>query len=1032
MAKEIGIRLNFTSTGEQKVITNLVELETELKRLQTELRTLDFGSQAFKEAAINIQTLKSRIDEVDKSTEGIGAEKKYRALGDAINVATGSFQVLSGVLGLVLTNEEDLIAVQKAEAQALQVLNIALGINAINTAIVESASLRATIALKAQSVATRITTAATLAFNAAMAANPIGLVIAGIVALAAAIYGVVKAFQFFTKEVDENNETLKEQDRLETTLIGTKKKAALELQRQLTILTDNIATRNLELKVINDLKKAYPGFNAFIDRNNKLTKEGITFLKQNIELKKAEAALNQIATLQVEAEIKLETRIAEIRKNEGFTQRAANQITETRKQSAIELQALSNLEIKYTNIIDKTIGALDPLNKTLDKRAKAEAKAAEATKEDGKVLDKITESIIKRTKAIDLLIKGLVDLGEEEKEYTTAAVEAQEKILAAQDALLEGREAAFKLPSEKLKEELNDLLFAIVPSENQAQSVVDKYKELFDTIGNLYEKGIIDVNEQISFDELLKEALKANTDLKEIDFALLNDKSKKDITEFFNSVRGRIDIIKGLFKEVGFVPEDLKEDIELVKTLSELEDKIFDDRIKGLQDGRGAVKVNQDQLNIVKEKLGIDEQILKKQESITAEENKKLKANQEQIIKAKEEIIALENFAQAVLDGVDDGGKFYGGILKFQEQVNKNNEKILEKQNEIKKAFTPEEFEGLKNFFKQNIDQFETLTLSLINNFDDYKNKIGEEGVVELFDLLTTGIEDLDGITTKQLDGLIKQVGLDIGKVFGNITKELEKFLKKLEGVRKRIALDKAFDDINDFSQKLGRELGNIQSRLQSILQSQSSLFLESLARDEEAALRAVEGTGVKLEAEQKKIKAKFAKARFETEKSARIQELQFTLAQVISDTALAITSTLANVPFPVNIPLAATIGGLATAQGLQVRNQLTFAKSQQFVGRRGGLIVGQSHEGSIGGVPTLLEGGEFVVNKAAVSKYGDLIGELNSSTGGRKLTIDDSRIVQTIASQNQNTPPLKAYVLYNSIQDTDKLNKRITQLSRL
>ena len=100
---------------------------------------------------------------------------------------------------MVLTNEEDLIAVQKAEAQALQVLNIALGINAINTAIVESATLRASLALKAQAIATRVATTAQNLYNAALAANPIGLVVAGVIALAAAIYGVVKAFQFFHK-----------------------------------------------------------------------------------------------------------------------------------------------------------------------------------------------------------------------------------------------------------------------------------------------------------------------------------------------------------------------------------------------------------------------------------------------------------------------------------------------------------------------------------------------------------------------------------------------------------------------------------------------------------------------------------------------------------------------------------------------------------------------------------------------------------------------------------------------------------------
>ena len=85
-----------------------------------------------------------------------------------------------------------------------------------------------------------------------------------------------------------------------------------------------------------------------------------------------------------------------------------------------------------------------------------------------------------------------------------------------------------------------------------------------------------------------------------------------------------------------------------------------------------------------------------------------------------------------------------------------------------------------------------------------------------------------------------------------------------------------------------------------------------------------------------------------------------------------------------------------------------------------------------MGGVPAMLEGGEFVVNRAAVDRYGDIIGDLNSSTGGRKLSIDDSRLVQAISSQNNTSTPIKTYVLYNDIQNTEKLNAKITQLARL
>jgi hypothetical protein len=183
----------------------------------------------------------------------------------------------------------------------------------------------------------------------------------------------------------------------------------------------------------------------------------------------------------------------------------------------------------------------------------------------------------------------------------------------------------------------------------------------------------------------------------------------------------------------------------------------------------------------------------------------------------------------------------------------------------------------------------------------------------------------------------------------------------------------------------------------------------------------------LRAEAEQK-----FAKQRFDLEKKSRIQELNFALANAISGGAQAIINALA-LPAPPPIPqiYAASLGVLTGAQVQVIQNQLTTAQNKTFIARRGGLVDGStSHEQ--GGVPALLEGGEFVMNREAVSKFGGIIGDINSSTGGRKLAIDDSRIVQAIASQNANTTPLKAYVLYNSIQDTEKLNKKITKLARL
>ena len=85
--KTIAIGIKISSEGGDKVISNLKDLETELGSLQTKLKTLDFGSAAFKETTTNIQKLKTKIDDIDKSTEGLGAEKRFNAINASVGIS---------------------------------------------------------------------------------------------------------------------------------------------------------------------------------------------------------------------------------------------------------------------------------------------------------------------------------------------------------------------------------------------------------------------------------------------------------------------------------------------------------------------------------------------------------------------------------------------------------------------------------------------------------------------------------------------------------------------------------------------------------------------------------------------------------------------------------------------------------------------------------------------------------------------------------------------------------------------------------
>jgi hypothetical protein len=230
----------------------------------------------------------------------------------------------------------------------------------------------------------------------------------------------------------------------------------------------------------------------------------------------------------------------------------------------------------------------------------------------------------------------------------------------------------------------------------------------------------------------------------------------------------------------------------------------------------------------------------------------------------------------------------------------------------------------------------------------------------------------------------------------------------------------------------------DLSQRISDVSAQQSSLMLEKLEYEKEETLAKIGEANTKSDKENKKIleerakiEKQYAKDRFEAEKKARIQELQFGLANAIAQSAQAIINTYATLPTPAAIPFSLLLAGITAAQIAVINDQIQFTQSKQFIGRRGGLIQGATHED--GGVPALLEGGEFVMSRAAVDTYGDTLGMMNASVGARPLAIDDSRIVQAIAKQNTSTKvPLKTYVLYNDIQNTEKLNNKIEQLARL
>ncbi len=307
--KTIAIGIKISSEGQEKVITNLQGLEQELVSLQTKLKTLDFGSAAFVEATTNIQKLKTKIDDIDKATEGLGAEKRFNAINASVGILTSSFQILSGVIGIFISDTEDLEKVQRAEAQAVGVLNTTLGILQIRREIEDQQITTAKIKEAALNGVRKISIGLQKAYNAVLKANPIGLVITAVVALTAAYALLNRRTKENKNVVDELKVANEEANKInkEGNVIRDKE---LEKIAPLIAITEkeNVSKKNRKA-AIQAIQKEYPDYLKNQDLD-KLTTEQIKSANDSLvvslgKLARSRAAVNELTRIYTE-ELKIE------------------------------------------------------------------------------------------------------------------------------------------------------------------------------------------------------------------------------------------------------------------------------------------------------------------------------------------------------------------------------------------------------------------------------------------------------------------------------------------------------------------------------------------------------------------------------------------------------------------------------------------------------------------------------------------------------------------------------------------------------
>ena len=183
---------NFTQNF-QKSEEAAKSLRTQLREAQLEVATLSekFGdtSREAVEAAKRAAQLKDRIGDAKALTEAFNPDAKFKALSGSLTGVAGGFSVVTGLMGTLGTESKE---VEGAILKVQSAMAIASGAQAIGESVDQFKQLGAVV--KSFTIVQRISAAAQMLWNAAMAANPIGAIVAVVVALIAAGYALVKMF----------------------------------------------------------------------------------------------------------------------------------------------------------------------------------------------------------------------------------------------------------------------------------------------------------------------------------------------------------------------------------------------------------------------------------------------------------------------------------------------------------------------------------------------------------------------------------------------------------------------------------------------------------------------------------------------------------------------------------------------------------------------------------------------------------------------------------------------------------------------
>lgn len=213
-------------------------LRSQLRAAQAEVAELSNKFGATSQEAINAAKragqLKDQIGDAKALTDAFNPDAKFKSLSASLAGVAGGFAVVQGGMALLGTESKD---VEKTLLKVQAAMALSQGLQTIGESVDSFKQLGAVV--KSYTIVQRISTIAQAAFNAVMAANPIGAVVVAVTALIAAGYALVKMFQASSEEIKRSEQAHK--------ALGKELKTQVEAQKAATIEAD--LSRDAQLKM---------------------------------------------------------------------------------------------------------------------------------------------------------------------------------------------------------------------------------------------------------------------------------------------------------------------------------------------------------------------------------------------------------------------------------------------------------------------------------------------------------------------------------------------------------------------------------------------------------------------------------------------------------------------------------------------------------------------------------------------------------------------------------------------------------------